>query len=78
MSAMQSVGAPACRKTQQLGHRKVKTILAAALGAAVALGAASGCAPRATGDVVTLAAHQEGKPYAYGAAGQCSQRDISP
>ena len=55
-------------------HRPLrgKVVIAALLAASVAFGGASACAPRVSGDVVRLAAQQEGKPYVYGAAGPSS------
>ncbi len=69
MSATEIVGARTREDAPKHRPLRGKIVIAALVGASVAFGGASGCAPTVTGDVVTLAAHQEGKPYGYGAAG---------
>ena len=48
---------------------RAKTLGTAVVGTIVAVAVFSGCTARHTGDVVTLAAAQEGKPYQWGGAG---------
>jgi cell wall-associated NlpC family hydrolase len=69
MSATEIVCARARTPVQPRPRHRGKAIVAAVLGASAAFGVVSGCVPAPRGDVVALAANQEGKPYVYGAAG---------
>lgn len=78
MPATATVGptVPESARYRHGGHPRARsrgrTIVAAALGASAAFGVVTGCATPRTTDVVTLATHEEGKPYKWGAVGPSS------